>query len=330
MTIPFDTPGAVATVPRDDWQRPLVVPPGGGKPKAYTRCTTYVDCLEDKYNLQQWEKRQVALGLSERQDLLLAVSAHRDDKRALNRIAKQAQEAAKSSAASTTGTAVHALCERVDRGRPLGTILGPAMADVAAYQAATANMEHRHIEEFTVNDMLRIGGTPDRVSLFDGEHYIVDIKTGRDISWGALKIAMQLAVYAHSVLYDPATGERRPYEFDIDTERGVIIHLPAGEGHATLHYVDIAAGWEAVQTAGDVRWWRSKKDWYEAIPTPRPPESDPFAGIPGADLVETWIESASTYDELRRVWTRAIATGQWTERHLELAKARRAELEAAS
>lgn len=326
----FDTPGGLAIIPRDHYNRPLVTPPDGGKPKAYTRCTTYVDVLEDKFNLQQWELRQVALGLADRPDLLLSVSAHRDDKRSLNQITKQAKEAAKSSASATTGTATHMLCERVDRDQPLGIVPSGALADVDEYRRLTAGMEHRHIEEFTVNDQLQIGGTPDRVSLFAGEYYIVDIKTGKDIAWGACKIAMQLAVYAHSVIYYPATGERRPYEFELNTEWGIIIHLPAGQANGSLHYVNIADGWKAVQTAGEVRLWRAKKDWYQAIPTPRPPTTDPFAGIPGADEVEVLIESASTYDELRHVWTKAIAAGRWTDRHLELAKARRVELERAS
>ncbi len=114
MTPQFD--GPAATIPRDRWNRPLIVPPGGGKPTAYTRCTTFVDCLEDKYNLQRWQLRQCAIGLADRPDLLLSVSAHRDDKHALNSITEKAMEAAQSSARSTMGTATHALGERVDRG----------------------------------------------------------------------------------------------------------------------------------------------------------------------------------------------------------------------
>ena len=40
-------------IPRDHWNRPLVVPPGGGNPVPYTRCTTFIDPLEDQYNLTQ-------------------------------------------------------------------------------------------------------------------------------------------------------------------------------------------------------------------------------------------------------------------------------------
>lgn len=319
----FDAPAA--TIPRDRWNRPLVTPVGGGKPQAYTRCTTYVDCLEDKYNLQKWQLRQCALGLADRPDLLLSVSAHRDDKQALNQVCDKAMEAAASSARSTTGTALHALCERVDRGQPLGVVPASARADVEAYQAATAFLEHVHIEQFTVNDELKIGGTPDRVVNWDDILYIADIKTGTDISWGALKIAMQLAVYAHSVPYIPP-GVRKGYDGWIDQDRGVVIHLPAGERRCELFFVDLTAGWEAVQVATKVRQLRSRKDWYTPIPGPR--GEPPVAGA--LSTVDAQIDAARTVGELEQVWVAAIAASTWTQEHTAHAITRKAELEWAS
>jgi hypothetical protein len=315
---PFDTPAP--TIPRDRWDRPLVVPLDGGKPTAYTRCTTYVDCLEDKYNLQRWQLRQCAIGLADRPDLLLSVSAHRDDKRVLNGIAEKAMEAAASSARSTTGTALHALCERVDRGHPLGMVPSSARADVQAYQAATRDFEHVYIEQFSVHDGLKVGGTPDRVVKFDGRHYIADIKTGSDVAWGAMKIAMQLAVYAHSIPYHPP-GQRQPYPFDIDQQEAIVIHLPAGEQRCELSFVNIERGWDAVQVASQVRELRSHKDWY--TPIRRGPDLPP----PEPATVDELIDRAATVDELRMVWSKAIANGNWTEENLTRAKSRKAELE---
>lgn len=326
MSPPFDLPET--DVPRDRWKRPLVVPPDGGKAKAYTRCTTFVDVLEDKYKLQLWQLRQCALGLADRPDLLLSVSAHRDDKSALDEVCARALEAAGTSARSTTGTAVHKLCERLDRGQPLGVVPAAARADVRAYEAATSFLEHIHIEQFTVCDDLRVGGTPDRVVRWDGDYYIADIKTGTDITWGALKIAMQLAVYAHSVPYIPP-GIRKGYDGWIDKDRAIVIHLPAGEGRCELSFVDIGQGWEAVQTATEVRRWRAHKGWYTPIPSPRtdPPTAAVAVSPPTVDQL---IANAATVDELRHVWATAIAAGTWTDANLTQARARRAELEVAS
>jgi hypothetical protein len=311
----FDAPAT--KIPRDRFQRPLVVPPDGGKPTAYTRATTFVDCLDDKYNLQRWQLRQTAVGLSERADLLLSVSAHRDDKRALDQIVDQAMEAARSSAASTTGTALHALCERSDRGQQIGVIPDSARRDLDAYRAATHGMNHLYIERFSVHDALKIGGTPDRVSRWDdGEHYIADIKTGADISWGAMKIAMQLAVYAHSVPYNASTGQREPYAFPVNKERAIVIHLPAGEARCELHFVDIGLGWEAVHTAAQVRGYRSHKQWYTPIDSPPPPAATTLS------VVAAGIAAAKTLNELY-----AMFSPEWTEEELALARARREELE---
>ncbi|HEX2298729.1 MAG TPA: hypothetical protein VHH34_09460, partial [Pseudonocardiaceae bacterium] len=299
----------------DRWNRPLVVPPGGGKPIAYTRCTSFVDCLEDKFNLQQWELRQCAIGLADREDLLLAVSAHRDDKRELNRIVRQAKEAAAASSKATKGTALHRLCERADRGEHIGLLPASAQADLNAYLAATRSFHYHFIEQFTVHDGLKVGGTPDRVLEWGGRWRIGDIKTG-DIEWGALKIAMQLATYAHSTPYRPP-GHREPYPEPVDQERAIVIHLPTGQARCELHYVDIAAGWRAVQTAKDVRGWRARKGWYEPIINPEPP--------PAASTLDEQIEAARTVDELRRLWTE-----QWTPEQLRRALERKNQMERAS
>lgn len=242
-------------VARDRYGRPLIIPKGGGKPTAYTRCTTYIDVLEDKYNLQKWMQRQVALGLSQRPDLLTSVIAHHDNKRELDSICEKAREAAGSSSAATNGTSVHSFTEVLDRGGDIPAHLpAPVKASLDAYAAATAPLKAAHIEQFTVLDTLKIGGTPDRIVKVDGDLVIADIKTG-SIEWGALKIAMQMAIYARSWLYDPATGARTAHGADLT--KALIIHLPAvddpADAKCELHWIDIEAGWQAVRVATDVR-----------------------------------------------------------------------------
>lgn len=301
-------------IPRDRWSRPLIHPPSGGKRVPYTRCTTFVDCLDDKYNLQQWEKRMVALGLADRPDLLLAVAAHRQDKKAINRITDQAKEAAAAGAASTTGTAEHVLTERIDRGLPLGVIPAAYQPDLEAYRQATACLQMVEIEQFSVLDELEIGGTPDRVVYFLDRHRIADVKTG-SIVYSGLKICMQLAVYAHSIPYDPASETRLPRGYEMDLERALVIHLPAGQGECTLYWADIATGWEAVQVAAEVRRLRARKGWFTPVGQPPP-----------TDLRQS-LAAASTVEELRRIWSAADAIGQWNDDYLQVALARKAELE---
>lgn len=244
-------------VPRDRWDRPLIIPPDGGAPVPYARVTKFTDVLDDKKNLELWQQRMVALGLADRPDLLLAVAAHRDDKRKLNQLCRAAQEAASSSAASTTGTALHAITEQHDRGT-LKVVPPQVKDDLDSYIRATEPFENLYIEQFVVNDHLQVGGTPDRVVRYNGRSYIWDLKTGLRVDYSFGKFAMQLGTYSRSSLYDPATGKRT--KLDVDQNRGIVAHLPAGSGECTLYWVDIAAGWEGALIAADVQGWRKRKN----------------------------------------------------------------------
>jgi hypothetical protein len=320
-------------IPRDHWGRPLIIPIGGGKLTPYTRCTTYVGCLEDTYNLSLWQQRMVIAGLVDRPDLLLSAAAHRDDKGELNKIAELAIEAAKGRAAATVGTALHALTEQVDAGQTVGPIPHEYQRDLDAYVAATRSLRVLHSERFVVNDEYRIGGTPDRVVEYQGRNYIADIKTGT-IKYGPGKIAMQLAVYANSDFYDHQTGERTPQP-DVDRERGIVIHLPAGTGTCELLWVDIAAGWKAVDLAGMVRVWRS----WKGLLTPLDEITTAVANLDSAGLLASTtsthelfvpdpivvaINNAVTVDQLTAIWTEHSTA--WEVIHTAAATRRKAEL----
>jgi hypothetical protein len=303
-----DTRPLLEKVPRDRWGRPLITPAGGGKPIGYTRCTTFAGILEDQYNLTLWKQRMTAIGVASRPDLILSVNAHRDDKEALNGYVRDAMDAAKAGAAASIGTALHKLTEYVDRCQPLPPVPAEYVNDLLAYREAMTRLEILGIERFTVLDQLKIGGTHDRTVRFEGRNYISDLKTG-DVKWGDLKIAIQLAIYSRSQLYDINTGERS--ELDVDQDRAIVIHLPAGQGQATLHWVDIAAGWEAVQTVLDVKRWRARKGLFEEWPHVEP------------DLAAL-IAAAPDWDTLRALWTRHTAA--WTDELTALATGRIAEI----
>jgi hypothetical protein len=198
-----------AEVERDRWGRPYVVPPGATKPTSYQRCTTFIDVIESTFNLSQWQQRKVAEGLAQRPDLVLAAAVAGEDKAKLNKIVADAKEAAKAHTAATTGTALHELTEMYDRGQGLPAGLSAAtQADVDAYIAATAGLKMIAVEQFLVWDAAKVAGTCDRIVTIDGKRYIADLKTG-SIEYGALKISMQLSVYARSTTYDVKTHERK-------------------------------------------------------------------------------------------------------------------------
>jgi hypothetical protein len=202
-------------VPRDGWDRPLVVPEEGGSPIALTRMTTHVNVLEDKSNLERYAKRNVLRGASvmdwrELQNVRRLDPNDPRDKRELNRIADRAEHLSGANEKRQHGTHLHDLSEYVDRGEPLPPHASDTdMRDMAAYALATSMLQQVYIETLVVCRDLKASGTPDRVSFYDGldpdgclaGNMITDLKTG-SVEYGELKMAMQLAGYSRGRFYD--------------------------------------------------------------------------------------------------------------------------------
>lgn len=320
---------------RDPWGRPLVIPPGGGKPTPYTRCTTFIDVLEDKFNLQKWMQRMVAVGIATRPDLHVAAASLATDpdgnKKQLDDVCEQAVKAAKGTAKATIGTALHSYIERINLRQDPGIIPDAYQPHINAYKAATGILHPIHVERFVVQDELEVGGTPDLIANIDGEQgaHVCDLKTGpATLRYGALKIAMQMAIYAHSQLYNPASGTRE--QLDVNLDRGLVIALDSDTAKCSLHWVDLVAGWEAVQVAKLVRQWRKRKGIL-ADYTP-PAAAQPTAGAPvlsnATDPVGAHIQAAlyaaiaesPDRDSLQNLWERSMNV--WTDSHTEAAKRR--------
>lgn len=241
----------------------------GTRDLLYSRTTTYIDVMEDKSNLIAWGKRMVLAGVAMDPTLLDGVldldPEVKADKSALIKRAESAATVAGASVKAEKGTYLHGLSELVDRGEELPRETSFAdVIDMDAYKRATSMMKIVNMERMVVHDELKIAGTPDRTSLFSGigpedklvnDHYITDLKTG-SIEYGTLKMAMQLAVYAHSKLYDHKTHERT--DMKVNQDWGIIMHLPAGSGVCTLYWVDLRLGWEAVNVATLIRSLRNR------------------------------------------------------------------------
>lgn len=356
-TPPGGAPATFASVPpakpeieRDRYGRPLVAHPVTGKLVGYTRCTTYVGGIEDTWNLSRWTQRTVTYGLAISPDLQALVrdmpaddkAKTREQKAEHDRLCEAAKEAGGGNDAARWGTYMHALTEAVDLGYDPDAVAPPQLAfprdhaqavtDLAAYIDATADLKHRLVEAFTVQDPLQVGGTPDRVVEYQGKRYIADLKTG-NVEFGSLKIAAQLAMYARSQPYDIATGQRTdPHGASV--ERGILIHLPVGSGTCTLSWVDLLAGWEAVRVCRQIREQRKAKarDLFSPwdAPVPTEPVADGETLYPDPAPVHTQavlagrVKATTSREQALAVWRANEA--DWTDDLTELAKAHIASL----
>lgn len=315
---------------RDHYGRPYVVPPQGGKAIPYTRCTTYVAAIEDMYLVHRWQMRHAARGIAFHPDLIAAVQAHDpEDKGGLNGLVDEALTRSGAGDAASVGTYVHSLTEAYDRGEDPWEVIEPPMlstgllnpdlykADLEAYVAATRDLEAVSVEQFCVLDPRKVAGTPDRVVRYRGKRYIADLKTG-NIEWGMGKITAQLAVYARSRPYDVAAEERmEPHGAEVD--KGIVIHLRAGQGVCRLWWVDLLSGWEMVKTCGDVRDKRGQK--FVHLARELHVDTAPAAPTSLAGLIQV----AASRDELTALW--ALNREAWTADLTTLAQQRSAALQ---
>lgn len=251
---------------RDRYGRYLLPHPTSGVEQPWTRVTTLSQTLSDKFGLNKWEQRMVCKGLSQRQDLLaLAASAPADDKSTLDKVAADAKEAALAKSGANSGTALHRFVERVTRGDTHVDIPDPWAADIAAYQetirVAEITADPELLERIVVVSELDVAGTLDAiVHLPDGRPIVLDLKTGKDLSYAWGEIAIQLACYAHGdAMWNQQTGTYEPMPA-VDQTHALVAHLPVGQSRCTIHTVDIEAGWQAAQQAADVRDWRRRKN----------------------------------------------------------------------
>jgi hypothetical protein len=302
--------------PDVDWERhkgtgaPKILPPPGaewrsssGKTRQrhryYTRVTTYADAITDTYNLMQWKLRRLALGLGQRHDYVRLASAltdRDDDRDALDELVGKALEAAGPNRADE-GTALHALTERIDRGEDLGNPPPELERDLAAYAALTERaLRFVHREARVVCDELETAGTPDGIAYVAEQCpagcgpdvlHVVDTKTG-SIRYPS-KMATQLAIYAHSSLYDPVTGERTPLG-NVCLKWGAIVHLPVEQGRVSPFWLDLEHGWAGALLCGPVRRWNAARADDVCVPFREIP---PLEATTGGEVVECEPRPAS-------------------------------------
>lgn len=255
---------------RHDPPRPYIKQ-ADGKEVLYSRCTSWIDQLESKDALEKWKQRVILTGLTAKTGLVMelvqiAVDEDLENRDRLNDIATRAFEAGEGFVRAEKGTNLHRLSEIADQYRieDLERVLpreGATEQDIADMIAYRTTMERYGFEMLAtetrvVIDHLKVTGTFDRIIRYQGQNFVADVKTGR-VDYGALKMSCQLAMYSRGCVYDPHTGERKPFK-KIDLKRGLIFHVAQGEARCDVYEVDLTLGWEACQVVQQIRDMRKR------------------------------------------------------------------------
>lgn len=318
---------------RDQWGRPRVLLPDGSKEVGYRRASSYGSPLESEANLIKWKQRQVARGVARRKTIALAVtraevgldsSSYAVQKKAksdLDKLAEEAMQAVGSGDAASIGTSEHDILELIDRGQDPGHIPDEWRADVAAYQQLVKNVfETASAERIVVQDEHRVGGKLDRAlrTLRDltvthphaapgtvierGSIVLGDVKTAQSMDFAGCKFGVQCWAYATSVPYDPITKTRIAWGHDAPrTDWAVILHVPSGQGQASLHWVDLSLYAEAAEDARVNYAWRNYRG-----------KSGIVRAVTVEDFFATAADAASVKD-LKAASVRAVAAGAWSD-----------------
>jgi len=300
---------------RDRFGRYLIVPEGGGKAVAMTRATTISGLLDSRHAIEKWQQRHVAVGLASRPDLLAQVqSTTIEDKQTLNSVCQKALDASGADAAASMGTALHRVVEKVNLD-PDAEVPEAFAERIAEYRRVLA--EHGvtictdAVEQIHVLAELGIAGMADAHVMVGGRRYVFDLKTGSSAGdFGSGGWSVQLAIYANSTsIFDPHSEVHRPMPADLDRERAIICHLPAKGGEATLKWLDITAGREALDHAVFAHRWRSRKDLLTPFAVPEVTnEERPTAELVAEAFPGTVVDEAATAELLDRRRQRLLAT----------------------
>lgn len=332
-------------VKRDRWGRYLLpkytrIGLAKGKEIGHTRATTFCKSISDTFVLSQWGARMAIKGLAMRPDLYaLTAATGLDDRDKLNSIVEDAKAAAGAKSAASLGTALHSFTEQVDRGEN-PVVPDPWDKDVSAYtalvQAAGITFLPDHVERIVVVDTYGVAGTFDRIGqltkdltvklptrtvvLKAGTWVIVDLKTGRDLSYGMNEISTQLALYANAdAMWNGETGEYEKLP-DLNRDVALVIHLPVGKAKAELIGVDIKVGWQAAQLCAHVRDWRKVRGISASIAVGEVELDSTESTIVRPTTWEEKVRSATSKTELSALWTEATKAGEWTPFLAQLGK----------
>ncbi|HSY00438.1 MAG TPA: hypothetical protein VLG91_24100 [Streptomyces sp.] len=332
---------------RDQWGRYLLPHPvtglysdgrdAAGRRNGWTRATTFAKAAADTFSLTRYDERLTLVGATLRPDVVALAHGKqvREDAKELNRLVLQVKEAAGAKVAANIGTAVHGFTEQVDAGHMApGEVPEAYRGHVRAYLDCLADNGLEPvvglIERTTfVDQWAGIAGTFDRVLYHrpSNTYLIGDLKTGRDLKYGRMEIAVQLALYAHGInhhgVYDWAQGrwDREMHDgrnIKVRTDFGVVMHLPIQgpeTGTCSLKRINLAAGWDAAQVCGNVIASRKRDDYMEdgfVLPSaPYVPET-PAVTLPESLPAITWeaaFSNVETKEEASHLWGKAKLRG---------------------
>lgn len=292
--------------------------------------TAVAKIVPDAYNLDQWRKRQVAIGLMLEPRLAERIAVDPDNREAVDAICEEALRVAGAHHAANRGTQRHRASELADIGGALLT--AQQRADAEAWRRT---VEHhgleilpQHVEGFAIWPDYGVVGRFDRLANYQGRTVIADLKSGENAVKYPQGTAVQLALYARAPLISAkvvTTGDRSTITewttppADLDLKTGYVVLLSDGMATGELWDIDIEHGWAGAQLGLSLVNWRKAHRYGADL-------AIKIESTPHLDAVIEHISAASTRQQLEELWLTNSAI--WTNQHTTAAADRMRQLAA--
>lgn len=302
--------------------------------------TAVAKIAPDSYALEQWRKRQVAIGLTLEPRLVERVAVDPDNREAVDGVCEDAMRAAGAHHAADRGTQRHRASEIFDTDGQLLT--AQQRADAQAWQRTIeqhgVEILPEYVEGFAVWPDHAVSGRFDRIARWRGRSVILDLKSGENAVKYPQGTAVQLALYARAPMISASvstTGDKTtitdwrqpPADLDLSTALVVLLNdeLDIGE----LYEIDIQHGWTGAQLALDLVDWRKGHNYGRDLARNAGGQRQAVEllsrelGAEEVPLVEQLAKARAVAD-LEQLWK--SNRGQWEPEHTEAAKKRKHEL----
>lgn len=327
-------PASEVGIPRDDDERPLIVPPCPATkgpedqhqaekpcPKCpteavpYERVSRVVDAIDNLKWLLRWYQGLLAKGMAMSPDLCGMASALDWNDPRMAAIIETAHDRSGGNEKANWGTAVHSWTEP---GRDLASVPEEMRPDVRSYRLAheEAGVTILRYEVFVVNHTLKVAGTFDTLAECEElGRFLEDKKTGK---WSAMANGVQLGTYANSTEVDRDLVKAKlwapPKALDVNLDWAVVAHIPKGGGTTTLRKVNVRRGYDLAKLAMEVKAHQEMPDWCAP---------EPLGKVTRKETLAAAIRDATSRPELRdimlngeRYFTKALTAAahkRWQE-----------------
>lgn len=222
-----------------------IVPDAPGEPVAYARYSG-VDLIADKSFLDQWNAERILDGIAAQPELLNVWKPQALERAARIRYVNSVKRIGGAWTKADRGTKFHDWACKVTSAKcDIADVPDEYRPAVNAYTAALAELELTivAVERFVVDDDRRLAGTFDAmVRDRNGDHFILDIKTGRLYPIG---LAMQLYGYAVAPWYLiqgdalDGTDDQRIAKPACRTDMAYVAEIDIDAGTAKIRAVDL-------------------------------------------------------------------------------------------